>query len=57
MTTSRLSLGRTRRARAGRILLTIWLIVVPVSMGAFLFNGEHIGNPAWHPHARFHVAK
>jgi len=39
---------------AGRIILTIALVATPIAMVAFLFNGDHILNPAWHPHASFH---
>lgn len=45
------------RGSPGRIILTFALIVTPVAMVAFLFNGDHIANPAWHPHARFHGAQ
>lgn len=55
MTTRRVrkGLGRT----IGRAILTFALIVTPIAMVAFLFGADHIGNPAWHPHARFHVAQ
>lgn len=46
-----------RLGSPGRIILTFALIVTAVAMVAFLFNGDHIGNPAWHPHARFHGAQ
>ena len=45
------------RSTLGRGILTFALIVTPVAMVAFLFNVDHIGNPAWHPHARFHGAQ
>jgi hypothetical protein len=57
MTTSTANARRMLQARAGRIILTISLILTPAAMVVFLFNGEHIANPAWHPHARFHVAQ
>lgn len=41
----------------GRGILTFALIVTPVAMVAFLSNSDHLGNPAWHPHARFHAAQ
>ncbi|CDJ99808.1 conserved membrane hypothetical protein [Microbacterium sp. C448] len=46
-----------RTGSPGQIILSLALIMTSVAMVAFLFNGDHLGNPAWHPHARFHGAQ
>lgn len=56
MTTSRID-QRSGSGRAGRIILTVALVVTPIAMVIFLFNGDHVFNTAWHPHARFHAAQ
>lgn len=45
------------RSLAGQILMTVVLVVSGVAVVAFQWNSEHILNPDWHPHARFHVAQ
>lgn len=43
--------------RAGQVLMTLVLVVSGIAVVAFQWDSEHILNPAWHPHARFHVAQ
>lgn len=39
---------------AGRLVLTLVLCATPVAFAVFLFDAEHVFNPEWHPHAKFH---
>lgn len=45
---------------AGRLLLTLVLLVTVAAEVAFTWlgwTGQHIFNPMWHPHARFHAVQ
>jgi hypothetical protein len=46
----------TRRALVGRVLIT--LVALQTAVGGFVFdwNGSHVFNDRWSPHARFHGA-
>ena len=44
-----------RRTIAGKSLLTFLLGVFPLLNVLFDWNQTHVFNPAWPPHARFHV--
>lgn len=44
----------------GRLLLSLVLLATIVAMigfGWIGWTGEHVFNPDWHPHARFHAAQ
>lgn len=57
MTTSAVTGRRGLSGSIGRGILTLALVVTPVALVAFLSNSDHIANPAWHPHARFHATQ
>jgi hypothetical protein len=44
------------RVRLGRWLLTLVLVGGALMSFAFDWSGNHLLNPLWHPHARFHSA-
>lgn len=44
------------RVQAGRWLLTVVLLGGAIMSFAFDWSGNHLLNPLWHPHARFHAA-
>src|ERR1700730_5543850 len=44
------------KIRAGRILLTLVLAATPVLSFILDWSPNHLLNPLWHPHARFHGA-
>lgn len=46
-------------ARGGRLILTLMLLATIGAEVAFSWlgaTGEHVFNPDWHPHARYHAA-
>src|SRR5882672_3905931 len=42
--------------KAGRGLMTFVLVIQAISGFALDWSGNHLLNPLWHPHARFHGA-
>ncbi|HKB89023.1 MAG TPA: DUF6640 family protein [Opitutaceae bacterium] len=42
--------------RLGRIILTLVLLIGSLLSFALDWSGNHLLNPLWHPHARFHGA-
>ena len=44
-------------AQAGRIVLTVPLVLGVIAFVAFQWNTTHVFNPKWHPHARFHAVQ
>jgi Family of unknown function (DUF6640) len=42
--------------KAGRLLMTFVLVIQAVLGFALDWSGNHLLNPLWHPHARFHGA-
>src|SRR2546425_11385208 len=45
-----------RRVRVGRLLMTFVLVIQAALGFALDWSGNHLLNPLWHPHARFHGA-
>jgi hypothetical protein len=45
-----------KKIRIGRVLLTIVLAVSTVASFTLDWSTNHLLNPLWHPHARFHGA-
>lgn len=43
-----------RAYMTGFVLIHLALIACLIMPTVFLWDAEHIGNPEWHPHARFH---
>src|SRR5437660_5606887 len=44
------------RMKMGRALMSIVLVAQAISGFALDWSGNHLLNPLWHPHARFHGA-
>src|SRR4051812_42604892 len=44
------------RTRAGQLLMTVVLVATTVLSFVLDWSPNHLLNPAWHPHARFHGA-
>jgi hypothetical protein len=44
------------RFKLGRLLMTSVLVLQAAGGFALDWRGNHLLNPAWHPHARFHDA-
>ena len=44
------------RMKLGKLILTFVLVVGAIVPTLNDFSGDHLFNPAWHPHARFHGA-
>lgn len=44
------------RVRVGRLLMTFVLVTTTALSFALDWSANHLLNPAWHPHARFHGA-
>ena len=44
----------SRTFRTGFVLVHVALVASLVMPTFFLWDSEHIGNPLWHPHAKFH---
>src|SRR4030081_1594024 len=50
------SLKPMTRIKFGKLLMTFLLILQAVSGFALDWSANHLLNPLWHPHARFHGA-
>lgn len=46
-----------RAYTAGVVLIHLALAASIVMPTVFLWDAEHIGNPLWHPHAKFHAVQ
>src|SRR6185369_182247 len=44
------------RIRVGRVLMTVVLAMTTVASFVLDWSPNHLLNPLWHPHARFHGA-
>jgi uncharacterized protein DUF6640 len=43
--------------RLGRLVLSLVLVATILALFGFQWNGTHVFNPEWHPHARFHAVQ
>lgn len=46
-----------RKYRTGFVLVHLALAASIIMPTFFLWDAEHIGNPLWHPHAKFHAVQ